>query len=143
MKTKSLYAAALYSELHHSDSMDRFCKLFDNISDAFAWTQKEHTDEEIAEILSKLGYKIEVKKTMDKTVKPKETNVSKKVSKTTQRLMTPKEAAAYLGTTISSLCNWRHLGRHDLPFVRWGRCVRYRREDLDAWIQSHVVAKQD
>ena len=55
MKNKSLYAAALDSELHHNDSLDKFCKLFNNIADAFDWMKKEHTDDEIAKILSQLG----------------------------------------------------------------------------------------
>lgn len=138
MKNKSLYAAALDSELHHNDSLDKFCKLFNNIADAFDWMKKEHTDDEIAKILSQLGYNIEIKTPVNKIIKPKENNSLKKTSKT-QRLLTPKEAASYLGASLSALSNWRHLGRHELPFVRWGRCVRYRKEDLDAWIQSHVV----
>ena len=52
-------------------------------------------------------------------------------------LMTQAEAAAYLGTTVGTLNSWRHYGRHNIPFVRWGNRIRYRKEDLDAWIAKH------
>ena len=68
MKNKSLYAAALDSELHHNDSLDKFCKLFNNIADAFDWMKKEHTDDEIAKILSQLGYNIEIKTPVNKII---------------------------------------------------------------------------
>lgn len=54
-------------------------------------------------------------------------------------LLTQKEAADYLGTTIGTLNTWHHYGKDKIPFVRWGNRIRYRKEDLDAWIQSHVV----
>ena len=138
MANKSLYAAALDNELHHSDSLDKFCKLFNNIADAFEWMKKEHTDDEIASILSKLGYNIIVPKPVDKPAKTTDNNVPKKVSKQ-QRLLSPKEAAAYLGTSISSLNKWRNHDEHDLPFVKCGRFIRYRKEDLDSWIEMHIV----
>lgn len=55
-------------------------------------------------------------------------------------LMNQKQAAVYLGTTVGSLNVLRHLGKNSIPFVRWGRRIRYRKEDLDTWIDSHVVS---
>lgn len=54
-------------------------------------------------------------------------------------LMNQKQAAAYLGTTVGSLNVSRHLGKNTIPFVRWGRSIRYRKADLDEWIEAHVV----
>ena len=54
-------------------------------------------------------------------------------------LMTQKEAATYLGTTASTMNTWRHYGKEKFPFIRWGNRIRYRKEDLDAWIQAHIV----
>ena len=54
-------------------------------------------------------------------------------------LMTQQEAAAYLGTTVGTLNSWRHYGKNTIPFVRWGHRIRYRPEDLDTWIMSHVI----
>lgn len=54
-------------------------------------------------------------------------------------LMTQSEAAAYLHTTVGTLNSWRHYGKDKIPFIRWGNRIRYRKEDLDAWIQAHIV----
>lgn len=54
-------------------------------------------------------------------------------------LMTQKEAAQYLGTTVGTLNTWRHYGKDTIPFVRWGNRIRYRKEDLDTWIQSQII----
>ena len=54
-------------------------------------------------------------------------------------LMTQAEAAAYLGTTPATMNTWRHYGKDKIPFIRWGNRIRYRKEDLDAWIQAHIV----
>lgn len=53
-------------------------------------------------------------------------------------LLTQEEAAQYLGTTVGTLNTWRHYGKNTIPYVRWGNRIRYRREDLDAWIQSNL-----
>jgi len=53
-------------------------------------------------------------------------------------LMDQKTAAAYLGTTVGSLNVWRATGIHKIPYVRWGHNIRYRKEDLDAWIIEHL-----
>ena len=53
-------------------------------------------------------------------------------------LLTQEEAAKYLGTTVGTLNTWRHLGKQKIPYVRWGNRIRYRREDLDAWIQANL-----
>ena len=54
---------------------------------------------------------------------------------TVTRLHTTPEAADYLGLSKNTLNRWRHTG--DGPrFVKLGRAVRYRREDLDEWVAS-------
>ncbi len=53
-------------------------------------------------------------------------------------LMTQREAAQYLGTSVGVLNVWRHLGKQKIPYVRWGNRIRYRKEDLDAWIQANL-----
>jgi hypothetical protein len=58
MKNKSLYAAALNSELHDSESIAVFCDLLGGIEPAFAWMHEEHTEQEIIVVLRKLGYEI-------------------------------------------------------------------------------------
>lgn len=50
------------------------------------------------------------------------------------RLLWPDEVAGVLGVPA----NWRYQGRGP-AFVKVGRHVRYRRRDVDAWIDRHVV----
>ena len=53
-------------------------------------------------------------------------------------LLTTEEAAQLLHLKPRTLVLWRHEGRSALPFVRLGRSVRYRRQDLDEFIQGNV-----
>jgi excisionase family DNA binding protein len=54
---------------------------------------------------------------------------------TDTRLHTTPQAAAYLGLSPNTLNRWRYTG--DGPrFVKLGRAVRYRIEDLDEWVAS-------
>ncbi len=54
----------------------------------------------------------------------------------TTELLTTREAAEYLHLREQTLHLWRCVGRYDLPFVRIGRTVRYRREDLERFVSS-------
>ena len=51
-------------------------------------------------------------------------------------LLTPEQAAQALGLSVKTLAVWRSTGRHALPFIRCGGRVRYRRSDVDAWLES-------
>ena len=53
-------------------------------------------------------------------------------------LMDQPAAAAYLGTTVGTLNTWRHYGKQKIPFMRWGNRIRYRKEDLDAFIAKNI-----
>lgn len=56
----------------------------------------------------------------------------------TPTLLTQTEAAQYLGTSVGTLNTWRHYGKNTIPYVRWGNRIKYRREDLDAWIRANT-----
>lgn len=53
-------------------------------------------------------------------------------------LLSQKEAAEYLGTTVGTLNTWRHYGKNTIPFVRWGNRIRYRKSDPDTWIENNL-----
>ncbi len=57
-------------------------------------------------------------------------------------LLTEKEAAQILGVQPQSLAVWR-LRREKLPFLKIGRLVRYRREDIERWIVAHTVQVEE
>ncbi len=55
----------------------------------------------------------------------------------TVRLLTPDDVSACLGVPTATLANWRYQGRGP-GFVRLGRHVRYRHEDVEHWVESQV-----
>ena len=54
-------------------------------------------------------------------------------------LLTRNQAAEYLGIRPQTLAAWALTGRYNLPMVKVGRWVRYRKSDLDAWLESRTV----
>ena len=53
-------------------------------------------------------------------------------------MIAEKDAADVLGIAPGTLSVWRSTGRYALPFVKIGSRVRYRRSDLQAWLDSRV-----
>jgi hypothetical protein len=53
-------------------------------------------------------------------------------------LLTDEEAAYVLDLDPDSLAVFRSTGRHQIPFIKIGRNVRYRRSDLEAWLKSRT-----
>lgn len=53
-------------------------------------------------------------------------------------LLDDKAAAAVLDVSPGTLSVWRSTGRYALPFLKIGRKVRYRRADLQAWMESRT-----
>jgi excisionase family DNA binding protein len=54
-------------------------------------------------------------------------------------LLRTAEAASYLALSPNTLRNWRSYGEGP-PALKLGGAIRYRVEDLDAWIASQAVA---
>ncbi len=70
---------------------------------------------------------------------------------TPSELLTDEDAARYLDVSVATLRSWRlRNGRkvkgggrtkpidNPPPYVKIGRLVRYRRADLDRWIESNI-----
>lgn len=55
------------------------------------------------------------------------------------RLLTEAQAADHLNLSVRTLQAWRSRG-FGPPFIRAGRAVRYRRADLDRWIEANSVS---
>lgn len=53
--------------------------------------------------------------------------------------MKPKEAAEFLGVSEDTLAVWRCTKRYPLPYVKIGRKVFYRAEDLQNFIDARTV----
>ena len=54
-------------------------------------------------------------------------------------LLTRVEAARYLGVKVQTLSLWASNGRYRLPYVKIGRLAKYRRADLDRFIEGRTV----
>ncbi len=53
-------------------------------------------------------------------------------------LVNERKAAECLGLAVQTLRNYRSLGRGP-KYVKLGRAVRYRMEDLESFIEAHLV----
>ncbi len=58
-------------------------------------------------------------------------------------LLTRAQAAEYLGVKVQTLAAWACAGRYNLPMVRIGRLVKYRKRDLDEFIERQTVCAGD
>ena len=54
---------------------------------------------------------------------------------TDHKLRTPRDVSDLLGVTIHTLAVWRCEQRYNLPYIKAGRLVRYRPEDVNAFIE--------
>ena len=54
-------------------------------------------------------------------------------------LLTNDEAADFLRISRLTLPVWRCTKRHRIPYVRVGSAVRYRRADLEKYLESRVT----
>ena len=56
-------------------------------------------------------------------------------------LMSRTEAADYLGLAPHTLAVWESTSRYSLPCVKIGRLAKYRKSDLDDFIQRRTTGK--
>jgi predicted site-specific integrase-resolvase len=64
-------------------------------------------------------------------------NIQEIIDKT-RELVDEKAAAQDLDVAPGTLAVWRSTGRYNLPFIKIGRNVRYRRTDLVAWLEKRT-----
>jgi len=57
-----------------------------------------------------------------------------------QSTYTPKQAGKYVGISEAALRLWRAEGRGPRFFKAGEKLVRYRKTDLDAWIEARLSA---
>lgn len=55
-------------------------------------------------------------------------------------LLDEHAAAVMLDLSPGTLRVWRSTGRYNLPFLKIGRNVRYRRADLQMWLEARARA---
>ena len=59
-----------------------------------------------------------------------------------KELLTTAEAANFLALKPASLTTWRCTGAVRLPFVKIGGAVRYRRRDLERYLEDHLTGAE-
>jgi excisionase family DNA binding protein len=74
------------------------------------------------------------------TAYPSPSEIVQRVRDLVRDLVTEQEAAEILKIAPGTLSVWRSTGRYSIPFIKVGRRVRYRRADLDAWLESRTRA---
>jgi len=57
-----------------------------------------------------------------------------------QNTLTPVQAAKYMGISEAVLRLWRSQGKGPRHFKAGEKLIRYRRADLDAWIEARLSA---
>lgn len=63
-----------------------------------------------------------------------------KTDESSRNLLDEKAAANFLDLKPGTLSVWRSTGRYRIPFVKVGHLVRYRRADLESWLESRTRA---
>ena len=53
-------------------------------------------------------------------------------------LLTKEDVSTILGVSVGTLAVWRTTKRYNLPYVKAGRLIRYREEDVQAFISSRM-----
>ena len=53
-------------------------------------------------------------------------------------LLSPQQLAEYLGVPVRTVYAWNHEGTGPTP-IRVGRHVRYRRDDVEAWLTANTA----
>ncbi len=69
---------------------------------------------------------------------PEITEWEKENNKSKDALLTRKEAARYINFTPGTLAVWDCTKRHDLKPIKIGRSVRYRKSDLDKFLEQWI-----
>ena len=57
------------------------------------------------------------------------------------KLWTEAETAEYLSVDPKTLTAWRCTRRYNLPFIKCGRLVRYRPEDVEAFLKERTFGR--
>lgn len=57
-------------------------------------------------------------------------------------LLSEAATAELLGIQPNTLSVWRVKRSHSLPFIKVGRLIRYRRQDVLSWLQRRTVAQR-
>lgn len=78
------------------------------------------------------------KKRPAKVVKSTNPSVAAGELPANSELLSRRAAAVYLGVSETTLAIWKCSGRYSLPVIKVGRLAKYRRADLDAFLERNT-----
>jgi predicted site-specific integrase-resolvase len=55
-----------------------------------------------------------------------------------EKLLTPDQVAERLSVSVGTLAGWRSTGTCQIPYIKIGRCVRYKSVDIEAFINAET-----
>jgi len=58
-------------------------------------------------------------------------------------LLSPPEAAEFIGVTVRTLSVWRCVGRYNIPFIKVGRLVKYRKSALNDFLERRTIGGEE
>jgi excisionase family DNA binding protein len=61
------------------------------------------------------------------------------ITKHQTELLNNNSAAEYIGVKGGTLEVWRSTKRHNIPYIKCGRLVRYKKSALDLWLAARTV----
>ncbi|MBJ2243537.1 helix-turn-helix domain-containing protein [Pseudomonas sp. MF6768] len=73
-------------------------------------------------------------------MKPHDTLAPPTTSLVSACLLTTDQVATALGLSSRTLAAWRSSRSNSLPYVKTGSRVRYRSQDVAAWLESRVCS---
>jgi excisionase family DNA binding protein len=53
-------------------------------------------------------------------------------------LLTPEQVAEQLNVSVGTLAVWRSNGTCQIPYIKIGRCVRYKLAEIEAFLVEHT-----
>ncbi len=60
-----------------------------------------------------------------------------KEAKGVANLMNVQQAAEYLGLSVGTMYQWR--SQHKVPYIKVGRKVKFKKDQLDQWLADRTV----
>jgi DNA binding domain, excisionase family len=54
-------------------------------------------------------------------------------------LLNAQEAAKFLNIKVDTLYDWVQLRRCNIPYIKIGKFLRFRKSDLDKWLEAYTV----
>jgi len=67
-------------------------------------------------------------------------NIHTVINTSSDHLLDAEQAALILDVVPATLSVWRSTGRYNIPFIKIGRKVRYRKSELEKWLESRTRA---